>query len=234
VRLDVGHVAPARAVLAAAEPELRARLRDALAKTDRAGVGRAAAALPAPWRALAEALPRLWGPAAQVLADARALPWPDEVARAIEHVAAVVGGVDVSLDLGEVRGFDYYTGFRLAGYARGAGEAVLRGGRYDELVGRYGRPAPAIGFAVDIEAIAQAYRAADVGIPAPTAVLVCGARGPALALAAALRAAGVRAAADHVGGDRAAYARAAGFARVIEIQDEREIPAIVDELRRST
>jgi ATP phosphoribosyltransferase regulatory subunit len=234
VRLDVGHVAPARAVLAAAEPELRARLHDALAKKDRAGVGRAAAGLPASWRPLAEALPRLWGPAAQVLADARALAWPDEVARAIEHVAAVVGGAEVSIDLGEVRGFDYYTGLRLAGYARGAGDAVLRGGRYDELVGRYGPAAPAIGFAVDIEAIAQAYRAADVAIPAPTAVLVCGARGPALALAAALRAAGVRAAADHGAGDRATYARAAGFARVIEIQDEREIDALVAELQRST
>ena len=45
----------------------------------------------------------------------------------------------VTIDLGDVRGFDYYTGVRFAGYASGAPDAVLRGGRYDELIGRYGR-----------------------------------------------------------------------------------------------
>jgi ATP phosphoribosyltransferase regulatory subunit len=232
VRLDVGHVAPARAVLSAAGDEVRDKLFDALAKKDRGGVARAAAALAPAWRPLAEALTRLWGPADQVLAAARALPWPAEVRRALDELDAALAAsrvvVDpaiharITVDLGEVRGFEYYTGLRLAGYARGVGDAVLRGGRYDELVGRYGRAARAIGFAVDIEAIAQAQRAAEVAPPSLAAVLVVAAdRGAASRLAATLRAAGLRAAVDlgapTPGADRLAYARGAGFVRVVEI-----------------
>ncbi|MCB9564822.1 MAG: ATP phosphoribosyltransferase regulatory subunit [Kofleriaceae bacterium] len=101
------------------------------------------------------------------------------------------------------------------GYARGAGDAILRGGRYDDLVGRYGRAARAIGFAVDVEAIASAQRAAEVARPSPPAVLVVptwAGRGDAARLAAALRGAGLRAAVDLAGGRSDAqvltYARA--------------------------
>jgi len=60
------------------------------------------------------------------------------------------------VDLGEVRGFDYYTGVRFQAFVPGASDAVLRGGRYDGLLGRYGRPSPAVGFAVDVDAVAGA------------------------------------------------------------------------------
>ena len=234
VHLDVGHVAPARAVLAHAG-DARERLTDALAKKDRAGVARAAAQLPAPWRPLAEALPRLWGKADEVLAAARALAWPRDVAAALDELEAALAAsaaiVDpaihtrISVDLGEVRGFEYYTGLRLAGYARGAGDAILRGGRYDELVARYGRAARAIGFAVDIEAIAQVERAAGGAAPgAPTVLVVASAaeRAAAARLAAGLRGAGVRAALDlHHDEDRRAYARGVGFARLVELRGDR-------------
>jgi ATP phosphoribosyltransferase regulatory subunit len=60
-----------------------------------------------------------------------------------------------------VRGFDYYTGVRFQAFVPGAPDAVLRGGRYDDLLGRYGRPSPAVGFAVDVEAVAGALDAAE-------------------------------------------------------------------------
>jgi ATP phosphoribosyltransferase regulatory subunit len=62
----------------------------------------------------------------------------------------------VAVDLGEARGLGYYTGLTFAGYAPGAGAAVAAGGRYDELLARFGRPDPAIGFAVDLEFATQA------------------------------------------------------------------------------
>jgi ATP phosphoribosyltransferase regulatory subunit len=62
----------------------------------------------------------------------------------------------VEVDLGEVRGLGYYTGITFAGYAPGAGSAVASGGRYDGLLARFGRPGPAIGFAVDLEYATQA------------------------------------------------------------------------------
>jgi ATP phosphoribosyltransferase regulatory subunit len=201
-RLDVGHVAPARSVLdAAPDADTRARLAAALARKDRAGLRAAARALPDPVAPLAEALGALWGPAEATLARAEALPWPAEARRAIERLRAVLAAFaeladppapPLTVDLGDVRGFDYYTGIRFAGYAGGASDAVLRGGRYDELIGRYGRSARATGFAIDVEALAQAQRSAGLGAPqAPRGVAVYGAG--AARLARQLRARGLRA-----------------------------------------
>ena len=200
-RLDVGHVAPARCVLdAAPEPEARARLAAALARKDRAGLRAAARGLPAEIAPLAEALGSLWGPAEATLARAEALPWPDDARRALAGLRAVLAAVaeladppapSLAIDLGDVRGFDYYTGIRFGGYAGGAPDAVLRGGRYDELIGRYGRAARATGFAIDVEALAQAQRTAGIDAPAAVpGVAVCGAG--AAALARGLRARGLR------------------------------------------
>jgi ATP phosphoribosyltransferase regulatory subunit len=72
---------------------------------------------------------------------------------------------DLTLDLGELRGFEYYTGMRVHAFVKGAGGPVLRGGRYNRLVQRYGREAFATGFAVDIEALAQAESASELSTP---------------------------------------------------------------------
>ncbi|HET8623834.1 MAG TPA: ATP phosphoribosyltransferase regulatory subunit, partial [Gemmatimonadales bacterium] len=58
-------------------------------------------------------------------------------------------------DVGEVRGLDYYTGVHFELFAAGAGRAVGAGGRYDELMGRFGRPMPAVGVSVDLDALAE-------------------------------------------------------------------------------
>lgn len=62
----------------------------------------------------------------------------------------------VTVDLGIVNRTDYYTGIVFKGYIEGHGEEVLSGGRYDRLVGRYGEEMPAIGFAVNVDAVARA------------------------------------------------------------------------------
>ena len=63
-------------------------------------------------------------------------------------------GEHIRFDLGLVHQIDYYTGVVFRGYVEGAGDAVLSGGRYDKLVETFGRPAPATGFAVDVDAVA--------------------------------------------------------------------------------
>lgn len=75
-----------------------------------------------------------------------------------EHLAAVhPDAADVlDVDYGEVRGFDYYTGARLRVWAPGVAAPVLRGGRYDDLVGRFGVATPATGFALDLDALEAA------------------------------------------------------------------------------
>src|SRR5205085_1548376 len=49
----------------------------------------------------------------------------------------------VNLDLGAIRDFDYYTGVIFEGYGPDFGRPVAQGGRYDALLARFGRPAPA-------------------------------------------------------------------------------------------
>jgi ATP phosphoribosyltransferase regulatory subunit len=208
-RLDVGHVAPARHVFAAADELTRAALVAAIARKDRAGVRAAARALPEHVAPLAEALVVLWGPAATTLERARALPWPAEVSEAFSQVERAIAGLpDVTVDFGDLRGFDYYTGIRFAAYAAGAPDAILRGGRYDELIGRYGRDARAIGFAIDLEAVAQAQRSAGIATPLlPKGVAVADPE-----IAEALRECGLRAVVQAaVPGSWGAWLRGAGF-----------------------
>ena len=52
----------------------------------------------------------------------------------------------LAVDLGEVRGLDYYTGLVFRVFAPGLGFEVGGGGRYDTLLARFGRPLPAVGF----------------------------------------------------------------------------------------
>ena len=60
------------------------------------------------------------------------------------------------LDLAITRRFRYYTGVVFEGYAPGCGNAVIGGGRYDNLLAHFGASAPAAGFAVDIDSVASA------------------------------------------------------------------------------
>lgn len=62
-------------------------------------------------------------------------------------------GEYIRFDLGLVHQIDYYTGVVFRGYAQGVGAPVLSGGRYDNLLGAFGRSAPAIGFAVDVDLV---------------------------------------------------------------------------------
>jgi len=82
----------------------------------------------------------------------------DTLEAVVGHLRAVhPDAADVlDVDLGEVRGFDYYTGARLRVWSPAVSVPVLRGGRYDDLVGRFGAQAPATGFAIDLDALEQA------------------------------------------------------------------------------
>ncbi len=59
----------------------------------------------------------------------------------------------VRLDLGAIRDFDYYTGITFEGFGPDVGRPVAQGGRYDGLLARFGRPAPATGFVVQLDLV---------------------------------------------------------------------------------
>lgn len=62
---------------------------------------------------------------------------------------------NITVDLGLVNKTDYYTGLIIKGYLKGHGEEVISGGRYDKLIAEYGYDVPAVGFAVNVNAISK-------------------------------------------------------------------------------
>ena len=149
--------------------------------------------------------------------------------RAIEHMKSVlaiaerlapgaIGRLPIVVDLGEVRGFPYYTGLRLAGWLPGVGDAALVGGRYDSLVARFGREREATGFAVDVEHVAAARRPEGPN-PQNGLLIESGTGIDAIRsdnLSAALRAAGIRCTRTApIDGDLAETARERGFSGVL-------------------
>ena len=57
----------------------------------------------------------------------------------------------VSFDLGMLSKYNYYTGIIFKGYTFGVGDAIVKGGRYNNLLGRFGKDAAAIGFVVVVD-----------------------------------------------------------------------------------
>jgi ATP phosphoribosyltransferase regulatory subunit len=157
-RLGLGDGALYRHLLAELEvPEAeREPLLEALARRDlvelallveRLGVSPAA-------RELLERLPRLRG-GPEVLGQADApLAGAVENLRAVYELLAERGVADrVIFDLGLVRELGYYTGLVFEVYDPAVGFAIGGGGRYDDLLGRFGRPLPACGVGLDIHRV---------------------------------------------------------------------------------
>ncbi|MGN0365135.1 MAG: ATP phosphoribosyltransferase regulatory subunit [Suilimivivens sp.] len=62
----------------------------------------------------------------------------------------------VSFDLGMLSKYNYYTGVIFKVYTYGVGEPIAKGGRYDHLLGYFGKEAPAIGFVVVVDDLMSA------------------------------------------------------------------------------
>ncbi|MGE5544848.1 MAG: ATP phosphoribosyltransferase regulatory subunit [Bacillota bacterium] len=77
----------------------------------------------------------------------------NELSDVYNHLAAYGIQDDVVIDLGILRGFDYYTGIIFEGYSPRLGYPLLGGGRYDNLLDKFGCPRVATGFAVGIERV---------------------------------------------------------------------------------
>jgi ATP phosphoribosyltransferase regulatory subunit len=103
-------------------------------------------------------LPNLRG-GSEVLDEAHELGGA-AVERATQRLAATYAALGdrgvaarINLDLGLLRDLGYYTGAILEVYDPAVGHILGGGGRYDELVGRFGRPLPAAGFALYLERV---------------------------------------------------------------------------------
>ncbi|GAA6120085.1 ATP phosphoribosyltransferase regulatory subunit [Acidovorax sp. FG27] len=80
-----------------------------------------------------------------------AVPGVSEVLNDLRALASRLQHPRVTIDLADLRGYAYYSGVRFAMYAPGASDALVRGGRYDEVGAVFGRNRPAAGFSLDIK-----------------------------------------------------------------------------------
>ncbi|MBI3399294.1 MAG: ATP phosphoribosyltransferase regulatory subunit [Deltaproteobacteria bacterium] len=110
-------------------------------------------------------IPSLFG-GEEILEKALSIALNRQTKTAIENLSRILKILStkgfkkfITLDLAEMRGFDYYTGIIFEGFARGIGKAIMTGGRYDSLMQKYDYPYAAIGFAFDVENVIAAMAA---------------------------------------------------------------------------
>lgn len=77
--------------------------------------------------------------------------------RQINHLLCLYNASDhVTFDLSMSGGYGYYTGIVFRAYTYGTGDAVVRGGRYDHLLEKFGKETPSIGFAIIVDELMNA------------------------------------------------------------------------------
>lgn len=74
----------------------------------------------------------------------------------------------VSYELAMLSGLEYYTGMIFAGYTFGTGEAIVKGGRYDQLLNYFGKDSAATGFVIVIDQLMAALSRQNIQIPVDT------------------------------------------------------------------
>lgn len=133
------------------------------------------------------ALVDLYGDIGVLDRAAERLPAHPEIVQALSQLrwlAEQIPGVAVSFDLGDSRGYAYYSGMRFAIYAKGASDALARGGRYDGVGAVFGhrieRDRPAVGFSLDLKELVAAVS------PLPLRAAIRAPWGPSLTLRSAI------------------------------------------------
>jgi ATP phosphoribosyltransferase regulatory subunit len=188
--LDLADARIVRGLLsgAALDASMMREIVEALAIKDTSALQRLATALPAEARAGLVALPGLYGEDVVLDEARRLLPQHPLIRAALEdmawlasHVRRAHAGVRLGFDLADVGGHGYYSGIRFAVYAQGSPDALLRGGRYDEIGAVFGRNRPAVGFSTDLKTVAA------VATPDPRRMAVRAAWGEDLGLRQAIR-----------------------------------------------
>ncbi|MGM0554231.1 MAG: ATP phosphoribosyltransferase regulatory subunit [Pseudomonadota bacterium] len=124
---------------------------------------------------------------------------PAEVGAALEHLQAMAAALaetehdlDLHLDLAELRGYAYHTGLVFAAFVPASGQAIARGGRYNDIGHVFGRARAATGFSTDLRELARHALASDAADARQVIVAPAGIDADLEATIADLRARGAR------------------------------------------
>lgn len=161
-RIEIGHAAVFK-LLADKLPvneETKEEIRSVIESKNYARLGELLDTLEqTPYVAAVKRLPRLFG-GEEVFEEARSYMPDEDVREVLDYLKNLYNslkklglGERIIVDLGLVQRNDYYTGVVFSAYAYGHGDAVLMGGRYDNLLSEFNAPMPAVGFGVDVDAL---------------------------------------------------------------------------------
>ena len=134
-----------------------------LQSKDRPCLSQWAACLPAKVAQALMALTELNGPCAEVLVKAKkTLPKHAAIDKALADLERLVSAaaklstqLELSIDLADLRGYQYHSGVMFAAYVDQLPQPIARGGRYDHVGQAFGRPRPATGFSLDLLTLAN-------------------------------------------------------------------------------
>ena len=159
VYLDLSHAGILTGILAdqPLDKDAIESLYGLLQSKDRPRLQQWSACLPAPVAKALLVLTELNGPCSEVLAQAKKnLPKHAAIDQAIANLERIVlalkdaTGLELSIDLADLRGYQYHSGVMFAAYVDGLPQPIARGGRYDQVGQAFGRARPATGFSLDL------------------------------------------------------------------------------------
>ena len=123
-------------------------------------------------------LPHLFG-SAEVLATARSLTDNTCAIKAVKRLEEIyeilkIYGYEkyISFDFGMLSKLQYYTGIIFQAYTYGTGEPVVKGGRYNELLKHFGKPAASIGFGLAVDNLLMALSRQKISLPEKKAPII--------------------------------------------------------------
>lgn len=172
--VDLADVRIVRALLAGCsiEPKALPQIHAALAAKDASELAALTRNFPQVSRQGLQTLLQMYGDES-ILAEAekafQGIAGMDEALSNLKWIVTRLGKAKITFDLADLRGYAYYSGARFAIYAQGASDALVRGGRYDQVGAVFGRNRPAAGFSLDLKQVVEAVpvRALRAAIRAP-------------------------------------------------------------------
>ncbi len=173
--LELGHTGLGRRLLAALPPTFHARVASALTQKDTQtlstllGQARAKPALTHMFMKLVELYGDLnvFNRIPREFKTKEYVGFFAQLERILEQLANKHLIQHVRVDLANLNHWNYYTGFNFTILAEGPGQPVAEGGRYDNMMARFGLDVPATGFAFDADSLIWALGVQESGVAVP-------------------------------------------------------------------
>ena len=108
---------------------------------------------------------RSWNAQKKIVSCEKALRAVERLSETYEILVSYGVEKYITFDLSMSGTYGYYTGIIFRGYTYGTGDAIVKGGRYDHLVEKFGKEFPSIGFAIVIDELMGAISRQKLEIP---------------------------------------------------------------------